>query len=105
MAPKPPADEELAAVARWVGHPIRVRIVEVLQDRVASASDITPELGEPLTTVAYHVRLLADSGALELRSTNQVRGAIEHHYTVSPAARKGFARLQRWLGPLTSKPR
>jgi DNA-binding transcriptional ArsR family regulator len=97
MSGTPSPEEELAALARLLGHPVRVRILDLLQDRDASPSALTPEIGEPLGTVAYHFKLLADQGALELRGTRQVRGAIERTYGISPASRKDLDGLKEWL--------
>jgi hypothetical protein len=38
------------------------------------------KLGQPLGTIAYHVRTLYDLGLLKLVSTRQRRGATEHYY-------------------------
>jgi DNA-binding transcriptional ArsR family regulator len=104
MSGKPSPEEELAALARLLGHPVRVRILDLLQDRDASPSDLTPEIGEPLGTVAYHFKLLADQGALELRGTRQVRGAIERTYGISPASRKELDGLKEWLDKRRRRP-
>ena len=53
----------------------------LLDNRVASPSEIADELGTPLSNTAYHVRQLAGLGLVELVSRKQRRGAVEHHYT------------------------
>jgi predicted transcriptional regulator len=53
----------------------------MLDDRVASPSEIASELDAPLTHVSYHVRQLAGLGLIKLVRTTPRRGAVEHHYT------------------------
>jgi predicted transcriptional regulator len=53
----------------------------MLDDRVASPSEIANELSAPLTHVSYHVRQLAGLGLIKLVKTTPRRGAVEHHYT------------------------
>jgi DNA-binding transcriptional ArsR family regulator len=97
MSRKESAEDELARLARLLSHRVRVQILDLLHERDASASDLTPEIGEPLGTVAYHFKLLADSGALELRGTRQVRGAIERTFGLSRQTRKDLDGLTAWL--------
>ncbi len=67
-------------VIRALGHPLRVRILTVLNERVASPREMSDEFGEPLGNVSYHTRMLVELGAIELVDTKQRRGAIEHYY-------------------------
>jgi DNA-binding transcriptional ArsR family regulator len=73
-----------------LGHPLRMRILILLNQKVASPSELSEELDEPLGNVSYHVRFLADLGCLELVSTTPRRGALEHHYR---------ARVRPWFRP------
>ena len=63
-----------------VSHPLRVRILAMLQERTASPSQLSEWLGATLGTTAYHVRSLHQLGLIELADETRVRGAIEHHY-------------------------
>ena len=63
-----------------LGHPMRVRILAMLQERTATPRELAHWLDATLGTVSYHVRALYDLGLLELVRTTQVRGAIAHHY-------------------------
>jgi DNA-binding transcriptional ArsR family regulator len=63
-----------------MGHPLRHRILQVLNMKVASPSELAQELGEPLGNVAYHTKILAENGAIEQVRTAPVRGALEHFY-------------------------
>ena len=67
-------------VIRALGHPLRVRVLTVLNERVASPREMSEEFGEPLGNVSYHTRMLVELGAIELVDTKQRRGAIEHYY-------------------------
>jgi DNA-binding transcriptional ArsR family regulator len=63
-----------------MSHPLRVRILAMLQERTASPSQLSEWLGATLGTTAYHVRSLHQLGLIELADETRVRGAIEHHY-------------------------
>ena len=65
---------------RALSHPLRVRILAMLQERTASPSQLAEWLGATLGTTAYHVRSLHQLGLIELADETRVRGAIEHHY-------------------------
>jgi DNA-binding transcriptional ArsR family regulator len=67
-------------VAKALAHPLRLRILGVLEERVASPKEIALELGASLGVVSYHVRMLSTSGFLELVGTQPRRGATEHYY-------------------------
>jgi DNA-binding transcriptional ArsR family regulator len=64
-----------------LAHPLRWRILEVVSERgEASPVELARALDQPLATVSHHVRVLRDSGSLELTRTEQRRGALEHYY-------------------------
>src|SRR6478672_4583111 len=65
---------------RAMGNPLRQRILLLLNKRVASPSELSKELEEPLGNVSYHVRILVQCDAIELVKTEPVRGALEHFY-------------------------
>ena len=67
-------------LVKALAHPLRVQILSVLEQRVASPSDLAEELGAPLGNVSYHVRTLADLGLLKLVRRRTRRGAVEHYY-------------------------
>jgi len=78
MATAPKIDDPRYVKA--LSHPLRVRILALLQERTASPRELAEWLDATLGTVSYHVRTLHDSGLIELVRTSQVRGAIAHHY-------------------------
>ncbi len=68
---------------RWVraiSHPLRIRLLAMLDEEPASPVVLAGKLGASLGTVSYHVRTLYELGLLELVSTRQRRGATEHIY-------------------------
>lgn len=69
-----------------LAHPLRVRILEVLSDHVASPNLLAGQLDTGLSDVAYHTRALDRYGCLELVDTAQKRGATEHFYKANPGA-------------------
>ena len=71
-------------LVRALGHPLRVKILEVVQLRKASPSELTDLLQAPLGNVAYHVRVLEKCGCIEQVATARRRGAVEHYFRARP---------------------
>jgi DNA-binding transcriptional ArsR family regulator len=69
-----------STLLKALAHPVRARALTVLNQRVASPSELAAEQGEAVGYVAYHVRVLHELGMIELVKTRQVRGATEHFY-------------------------
>lgn len=67
-------------LAKALSHPMRGRILAILNEQVASPNEIAQMIDERLPNVSYHVRALHDLGCIELVRTAQRRGAIEHYY-------------------------
>lgn len=80
-------------LVRAMAHPVRIQILEILSERVASPNMIATELETGLSHVAYHTRALDRCGCLELVQTAQKRGATEHFYKARPRA---FIGDQAW---------
>lgn len=92
-------------LVRALSHPLRARALAILNERVASPSEIAIELGFPVGNVSYHVNTLQELGCVELVKTAQRRGATEHYYRgvtrsflndanwsqLSPAAKNGVS--------------
>ncbi len=68
-------------LAKALAHPLRVSILAILEERVASPREISDELDAPLGLVSYHVRTLARLGLAKLERTRPRRGALEHYYS------------------------
>jgi ArsR family transcriptional regulator len=59
----PDADDELAKLAKAIGHPARVRILRMLSRKEARVcSQIVDELPLAQSTVSEHLRILKDAG-------------------------------------------
>ncbi len=59
----PEADDELAKLAKAIGHPARVRILRLLSRKEARVcSQIVDELPLAQSTVSEHLRILKDAG-------------------------------------------
>jgi DNA-binding transcriptional ArsR family regulator len=69
---------------RALSHPIRLEILETLQDRVASPFEISAEIGESQGVVSYHAGTLVQCGYLELVHSKARRGGIENFFAITP---------------------
>jgi DNA-binding transcriptional ArsR family regulator len=78
-----PIDITDPKLVKAYAHPLRIHILGLLDNRVASPSEIAEELGTPLSNTSYHVRQLASLGLVELVDRAARRGAIEHYYTAT----------------------
>jgi DNA-binding transcriptional ArsR family regulator len=78
--PRPTLDLVDPRIAKALSHPMRARILMILNERVASPNEIAEAIDERLPNVSYHVRALLELGTIELVDTAQRRGAIEHYY-------------------------
>ncbi len=87
------ADEELATLAKALGHPARIQIVRLLVRREACiCGDIVEELPLAQSTVSQHLKVLKEAGL--------IRGDIDGPrvcYCVEPRAMR---RLKALVGSL-----
>lgn len=61
----PQADEELAALAKAMGHPARVQIIRILvRKNSCVCGDIVDELPLAQSTVSQHLKTLKDAGLI-----------------------------------------
>ena len=63
---RPDKDVTDPRLVKALAHPLRFRILTVLDERMASPSELAEELGAPLGNVSYHVRILASLGLIRL---------------------------------------
>ena len=77
---KPITNMDDPRYVKAMSHPLRVRILALLDERIASPVELAGWLDSSLGTVAYHVRTLERMGLIELVRETRVRGAVEHHY-------------------------
>lgn len=76
-------------LVKALAHPIRMKILNMLDERTATPKELAEALALPLENVSYHVRTLKDFGFIKLERTRQVRGAVEHHYKLAARPRVG----------------
>lgn len=85
----PAADEELAAFAKAIGHPVRVRIVRMLARKEAPmCRHIVDELPLAQSTVSEHLRILRSAGLVQANESGPRVG-----YCIVPAALKRMKAL------------
>ena len=84
---KPYRDITDPTVAKALAHPLRTRILGLLEGRTASPSELALELDAPLGVVSYHVRRLTAFGFVKLVRRVPRRGAVEHYYTATSRPR------------------
>ncbi len=80
-------------LVRALAHPLRIEILQILNERDASPNELMDMLEMPLGNVAYHTRVLEKCGCVELVRTAQRRGAVEHYFRAVPRSYIGH---QEW---------
>lgn len=89
----PDADEELAELAKALGHPARVQILRILVRKEACiCGEIVDELPLAQSTVSQHLKILKDAGL--------IRGDVDGPrvcYCIEPRA---LRRLKALIGSL-----
>jgi DNA-binding transcriptional ArsR family regulator len=65
---------------RAISHPVRAHILAVLNERIASGTEIGEELGADVSSFYHHIEALEELGCIELVETRQRRGATEHFF-------------------------
>lgn len=68
-------------VLKAFAHPVRIQILDLLETREASSSEIAEELGTTVSSVSYHIQQLRRAGQVRLVKRVERRGALEHFYT------------------------
>jgi DNA-binding transcriptional ArsR family regulator len=74
------------ALVQALAHPLRARMLYVLQERPASPKELSEEFDIPLANAAYHVQVLRKLKLIRLVKKTPRRGAVEHHYRADPDA-------------------
>lgn len=76
-APKLPPPYQLM---KALGHPLRLEILAILADDVASPTEMARQLNERVGNVCYHVNVLRDYGLVVDDKEVPRRGAVEHFF-------------------------
>jgi hypothetical protein len=78
------AERDKSTAASVLAHPVRVRVLEILNERDMSPIEFCREGFAPdnmdVSHVAYHFRELAEYGCLTVIEENKRRGSVEHVY-------------------------
>lgn len=80
-------------LVKALAHPLRVEILTILNERMASPNELSKELDEGLSQVSYHVKVLKDFECIEMVKTEPRRGAVEHYYR---ATERSFIPDREW---------
>jgi DNA-binding transcriptional ArsR family regulator len=67
-------------LVKALNHPIRVKALTILTERIASPKEIAEQIDAPLSNVSYHVRVLDELGLIEIMEEESVRGSVAHFY-------------------------
>lgn len=63
-----------------LNHPVRVKALTILTEKIASPKEISAQIDTPLSNVSYHVRVLDELGLVEIVEEESVRGSVAHFY-------------------------
>lgn len=65
-----------------LGHPLRKRLLRLYVEasEMRSPKELTIPVNQHVSNVSYHVRVLAEHGAVELVAEQPRRGSVEHFY-------------------------
>ena len=77
---------ENPALLRALAHPLRAKMLSVLQEQQASPKELAAHFGVPLSNVAYHIQVLRKLKLIKLVRTTRRRGALEHYYKADGTA-------------------
>jgi DNA-binding transcriptional ArsR family regulator len=72
------------ALIRSLAHPLRIRILEVMQTRAASPVELSRQFRLSVGVVSYHVNVLRQTKAIAWVRNGKARGAVEHFYRANP---------------------
>lgn len=87
-------EKELAAYAKAIGHPARVRLLRILAGRVCLGSDLVGQLGLAQSTVSEHLRILREAGL--------VHAEVKHPKTCFSLRPEAIQRVQQLLADIDS---
>lgn len=82
-------ERELAAYAKAIGHPARVRLIRILAGGVCLGSDLVSQIGLAQSTVSEHLRVLKEAGL--------VHAEVQHPRTCFSLRPEALDRLQTLL--------
>ena len=92
IALDPDGDDELATLAKALGHPVRVQIVRSLARTAGCVNDLVGQLPLAQSTVSQHLKVLKEAGL--------IRGTIDGPRTCYCIDPDGLRRLRMLVGAL-----
>jgi DNA-binding transcriptional ArsR family regulator len=99
MPRRPPKSSATDPAVDVIAHPLRIEILRHSLEPV-SAKELAAALGEPVTTVSYHSRMLLEAGLLETVRVQRVRGFVKKFNRCSVSAKPELRRLADEFGGL-----
>jgi DNA-binding transcriptional ArsR family regulator len=63
-----------------ISHPLRTTILSLLHERAATVTELAGAVERPKSTVAHHVKVLTESGLVQVVRTRRVRAIEERFY-------------------------
>jgi DNA-binding transcriptional ArsR family regulator len=63
-----------------IGHPLRTTILGLLHERAATVTELAAAVERPKSTIAHHVKVLAEAGLVQVVRTRRVRAIEERFY-------------------------
>jgi DNA-binding transcriptional ArsR family regulator len=91
-----PEQPDMNQLLAGLKHPLRRQLLRLMIDAdPISPSELAAKTKVSVSSAAYHVRVLDGCGAIELVTTKQVRGALQHFYraAVKPERARKALRL------------
>ena len=79
---KPITEIDDPRLVKALAHPLRIRILGILEQRSATPKELAEILDVQLENLSYHVRTLRDFGFIKLERRRMVKGAVEHRYAM-----------------------
>jgi DNA-binding transcriptional ArsR family regulator len=79
---KPITEIDDPRLVKALAHPLRIRILGILEQRSATPKELAELLDVQLENLSYHVRTLRDFGFIKLERRRVVKGTVEHRYGI-----------------------
>ncbi len=67
-------------LTRALSHPVRIEILEALQGRTVSSTELSAQIGARPGVISYHAKLLVQCGCLQLVHSAPRKGAVENYF-------------------------
>src|SRR3954463_12907224 len=73
---KPITEIDDPRLVKALAHPLRIRILGILEQRSATPKELAELLDVQIENLSYHVRTLRDYGFIKLERRRMVKGAV-----------------------------